>query len=115
RLTKLPAGVRRGYSTASLRFVVHGGAPCPIETKRTLIDWWGPIVWEAYGAAEAQGTIVSSEEWLRRPGTVGKAIPGSALEIVGDDGEVLPPGGEGAVYIKPHTGDRFHYGGAAAE
>lgn len=115
RLTKLPPHVRRRYATSSLRFVVHGGAPCPIETKRAVIDWWGPIVWEAYGAAEAQGTIVSAEDWLARPGTVGKPIPGSAVRILDDDGRQLPPGGEGLVYIKPHTGDRFHYHGATAE
>jgi len=115
RLAKLAPSVRRGYRTSSLRFVVHGGAPCPIETKRTMIDWWGPIVWEAYGAAEAQGTIVSAEEWLERPGTVGRPIPGSAIRILDDDGRELPAGAEGAVYIKPHTGDRFHYRNAPAE
>jgi long-chain acyl-CoA synthetase len=109
RLVKLDPRIRRGYATKSLRFVVHGGAPCPIETKRTMIDWWGPIVWEAYGAAEAQGTIVSASDWLERPGTVGQPIPGSALKILDDDGRELPPGSEGMVYIKPHTSDRFHY------
>jgi len=115
RLAKLAPSVRRGFRTSSLRFVVHGGAPCPIETKRAMLDWWGPIVWEAYGAAEAQGTIVSAEEWLERPGTVGRPIPGSAIRILDDEGRELPPGSEGAVYIKPHTGDRFEYRGAPAE
>ncbi len=115
RLAKLPADVRRACSTKSLRFVVHGGAPCPVETKRAMIDWWGPIVWEAYGAAEAQGTIVSAEDWLQRPGTVGRPIPGSAIKIFGDDGRELPAGENGAVHIKPHTGDRFRYLGARAE
>src|SRR5690606_10213614 len=115
RLGKVPVAARRGYATDSLRFVVHGGAPCPVETKRAMIDWWGPIVWEAYGAAEAQGTIVSTEDWLARPGTVGKPIPGSAIRILDDEGRELPPNREGAVYIKPHTGDRFHYRGAPAE
>lgn len=115
RLAKLAPSVRRGYRISSLRFVVHGGAPCPIETKRAMIDWWGPIVWEAYGAAEAQGTIVSADEWLERPGTVGRPIPGSAIRILDDEGRELPPGAEGAVYIRPHTGDRFQYHGAPAE
>jgi long-chain acyl-CoA synthetase len=114
RLTKLPEAARRRFSSASLRFVVHGGAPCPVDVKHSMIEWWGPIIWEAYGASEAQGTIVSSEEWLRRPGTVGKPIPGSAIAILDDFGARVPPGNEGLVYIKPHTGDRFEYKGDPA-
>lgn len=113
RLLKLPHAVRRRYSTASLRFVVHGGAPCPPEVKRRMLDWWGPIVWESYGAAEGQGAIVSPAEWLRFPGTVGRPIPGSAVKILDEHGAELPPRKVGLVYIKPHTGDRFEYKGDA--
>ena len=76
---------------ASLRFVIHGGAPCPADVKRRMIDWWGPIVWESYGASEVQGVVTSSAEWLRHPGTVGKPIAGSQLKILDDDGRELPP------------------------
>jgi long-chain acyl-CoA synthetase len=111
RLLKLPRAVRARYSTKSLRFVVHGGAPCPIEVKHRMLEWWGPIIWEAYGAAEAQGTIVSPADWLARPGTVGKAIAGSQLKIVGNAGVELPPREIGLVYLTRHTGDRFEYYG----
>jgi long-chain acyl-CoA synthetase len=111
RLLQLPAEERERHSVRSLRFVVHGGAPCVPEVKRQMIAWWGPVLWEAYGATEAQGTIVSSEEWLRRPGTVGKAIAGSRLAILDDTGRELPAGEIGAVYVAQYTGERFEYYG----
>ncbi len=110
RLLKLPAAVRARYSTASLRFVVHGAAPCPIEVKRAMLDWWGDVLWESYGASEAQGTIVSAEEWRRYPGTVGRPMPGSDIMILGEDGRAKASYEVGLVYVLPHTGDRFAYG-----
>ncbi len=109
RLLKLPEATRARYSTDSLKFVAHGGAPCPPGIKRKMIDWWGPIIWEGYSATECQGTFASSEEWLRYPGTVGKPIPGSELRIMNDEGETLPPGEVGTVYMTRFTGDRFEY------
>ncbi|HEX5421708.1 MAG TPA: AMP-binding protein [Gammaproteobacteria bacterium] len=111
RLLKLPSRVRRRYSTASLRFVVHGGAPCPVEVKRRMLEWWGPIIWESYGAAEGQGAIVDAANWLRRPGTVGRPIPGCRIKILDGAGRELPAGEVGFVYLEPHTGDRFEYKG----
>jgi long-chain acyl-CoA synthetase len=109
RLLQLPAEERERRSVRSLRFVVHGGAPCPPDVKRRMVEWWGPILWEAYGATEAQGTIASTEEWLRRPGTVGRAIAGSRIAILDDSGRELPPGEIGFVYVAPYTGERFEY------
>lgn len=111
RLLKLPEDARRRFASRSLRFVIHSGAPCPIDVKRTMIEWWGPIIWESYGAAEVQGTVVSPEEWLARPGTVGRPIAGSQLKILDDEGRKLPPGEVGLIYMTPHTGDRFQYKG----
>jgi long-chain acyl-CoA synthetase len=111
RLLKLPAEVRARYSCASLRFVVHGGAPCPEDVKRRMLDWWGPIVWESYGASEVQGAVTSSAEWLRYPGTVGRPIAGSRLEILDDDGREVPAGTVGLIYLTPYTGDSFEYYG----
>jgi long-chain acyl-CoA synthetase len=74
-----------------------------------MLAWWGPILWEAYGATEAQGTIASSAEWLRRPGTVGRAIAGSRVAILDDSGRPLPPGEIGSVYVAPYTGETFEY------
>lgn len=109
RLLKLPEHVRRRYSTATLKFVIHGGAPCPPDVKRRMLDWWGPIVWESYGASEVQGCIVSPAEWLERPGTVGRPIAGSQVKILDSERRELPPGEIGSVYLTPHTGERFEY------
>lgn len=115
RLLKLPSEIRARYSAASLRFVIHGGAPCPADLKRRMIDWWGPIIWESYGASEVQGVVASAAEWLRHPGTVGKPIAGSQLRILDDDGRELPAGTVGLIYLTPHTGDRFEYHGDDAK
>ncbi|HEY8520081.1 MAG TPA: AMP-binding protein [Gammaproteobacteria bacterium] len=111
RLLKLREAVRRRYRVASLRAVVHGGAPCPPEIKRAMIEWWGPVVWEAYGATETPGTVVSAVEWLRRPGTVGRPYPGGAeaVKIMDESGRELPPGEVGLVYLRPRSGERFEY------
>lgn len=115
RLLKLPESVRRGYDVSSLRFVVHSAAPCPTEVKRRMLEWWGPILWESYGASEVQGTIASPAEWLAHPGTVGRPIAGSRVMILGDDERELPAGAVGSVYLTPHTGDRFEYLGDSAK
>lgn len=115
RLLKLPEAVRATYSVTTLRFVIHGGAPCPSDVKRRMLEWWGPIIWESYGASEAQGVIVSPEEWLARPGTVGKPIAGTRLKILDGDGRELPARSVGTIYLTPHTGDRFEYLGDEAK
>ena len=69
RLLKLPEATRRRYDLSSLRFVIHGAAPCPMEVKRAMIDWWGPVIHEYYGSTETSlVTHCGSEEWLARPG-----------------------------------------------
>ncbi len=114
RLLKLPEEVRRRYRTSTLRQVLHTGAPCPVEVKQQMMEWWGPVIWDTYGAAEGAGTIASPAEWLKYPGTVGKAIPGSDIRILGDDdGPELPRGEVGTVYLTRYTGDRFEYKGDA--
>ncbi len=111
RLLKLEESVRARYSTASLRFVMHAGAPCPVDVKRSMIEWWGAVIWETYGAAEGQGTMVSSEDWLRYPGTVGRPVPGSAIMILDGEGGELPANEVGTIYLRPYNGDRFEYKG----
>jgi long-chain acyl-CoA synthetase len=115
RLLKLPEYVRRRYSTASLRFVIHSAAPCPPDVKRRMLEWWGPVIWESYGASEVQGCIVSPAEWLERPGTVGRPIAGSKLKILDEHGRTLGPGEIGSIYLTSHSGDRFEYLGDAAK
>jgi long-chain acyl-CoA synthetase len=115
RLLKLPEPLRAAHLPASLRCVVHSGAPCPLDVKRRMLEWWGPIIFETYGASEVQGTIASPAEWLAHPGTVGKPIPGTRLAILDGEGRELPRGEIGSVYLTPHTGERFEYLGNAAQ
>jgi fatty-acyl-CoA synthase len=103
RMLKLPQEVRDKYDVSSLRLALHAAAPCPVETKRHMIEWWGPIVWEFYSSTEVNGmTIVSPEEWLSKPGTVGRAALG-VPHICGKDGEVLGSGEVGKVYFERET------------
>lgn len=100
RMLKLPESVRAGYDIASLQRVVHAAAPCPPDIKRQMIDWWGPIVDEYYGSSEEVGTsFIRSEEWLTRPGSVGRPLA-DVPHIVGDDGAELPPGEPGEIYVE---------------
>ncbi len=100
RLLLLPEEVRGGADVSSLRHVLHAAAPCPIDVKRKMIEWWGPVITEYYGATEGGGTLVRSDEWLRRPGTVGRAWEGADIKILDDEGKECPPGQPGAVYMK---------------
>ena len=100
RLLALPEDVRQRYDVSSLRNMIHAAAPCPIEIKRAMLEWWGPVIYEYYAATEGGGTIVGPEEWLERPGTVGTAWPSSEIRILDDDGVDLPAGEEGTVYMK---------------
>ncbi len=110
RLLQLPEAVRRGYDLSSLRYLIHGAAPCPVHVKQAMIDWLGPIVWEYYAATEGGGGfIVDSHEWLTRPGTVGRPGPEFDNRILDDDGNELAPGEVGTIYMRaPDTG-RFEY------
>ncbi|MBF6262683.1 acyl-CoA synthetase [Nocardia farcinica] len=101
RLLALPGEVRAKYDVSSLRSMVHGAAPCPEETKRRMLEWWGPTVTEYYAATEGGGTVISGAEWLRKPGSVGKAWPYSVIKVLSEeDGSELPPGETGLVYMK---------------
>jgi fatty-acyl-CoA synthase len=100
RMLKLPAAVRDSYDVSSLQRVMHAAAPCPVEIKKQMIDWWGPIVDEYYASSEAIGsTLITADEWLAHPGSVGRAMAG-ALHIVGEDGNELPPGEPGEIYFE---------------
>jgi long-chain acyl-CoA synthetase len=100
RLLALPGDVRDRYDVSTLRHVLHGAAPCPVEVKKGIIDWLGPVVYEYYAATEGGGTFVDSTEWLAKPGTVGKPVEPDLIRILDDDGEQLPPGEIGTVYIR---------------
>src|SRR6478736_2590325 len=92
RLLRLPEEVRVSYDVSSLRVVIHAAAPCPVEVKRRIIDWFGPIVQEYYASTEANGaTMIDSATWLERPGSVGRPLLG-VLHICGEDGRGLGSG-----------------------
>ncbi len=101
RLLALPEQVRKVADVSSLRVVSHMGAPCPADVKRRMIEWWGPIIIESYSSTEGAGTSITSEEWLKRPGSVGRAAPGVAIAILDPDGKACPTGEAGAVYLTP--------------
>lgn len=99
RMLKLPDAVRRSYDLSSLRRVVHAAAPCPVDVKRQMIDWWGPIIDEFYAASEGAGsTYITAEEWLAKPGSVGRPLSGE-IHVLGDDGREQPPGRPGDLYF----------------
>lgn len=108
RLVALPEDVRSKYDVSSLRFILHGAAPCPVPVKKAIIDWFGPVVWEYYAATEGLGTFVSSEEWLTRPGTVGKPAE-NEVEVRRADGGPAETGEVGLVYLKAGENLRFEY------
>jgi long-chain acyl-CoA synthetase len=114
RLLSLPAQTRRRYDISSMRWLLHAAAPCPVEVKRQMLDWWGPCVYEYYAATEGGGTLATPEDWLARPGTVGKPWPLSEIMIVGEDGERCPPGTAGNVYLRMGT-TGFAYKGDPAK
>jgi long-chain acyl-CoA synthetase len=108
RLLALPEEVKARYDVSSLRHMVHSAAPCPIDVKRRMLQWWGPVIDEYYAASEGGGTLVSPQEWLQYPGTVGRPWPGSAIRILDDDGNECPVGTPGTVYMSLALSD-FNY------
>jgi long-chain acyl-CoA synthetase len=98
----------REYDLSSLVRIIHGAAPCPKEVKRQMLDWWGPVIFEYYAATEGGGTIVSPQEWLARPGTVGRPWAGAEIRIYDDEGNLLGPDQVGTVFIKMAQGFAYH-------
>src|SRR5207248_8654040 len=96
----------------SLERVIHTGAACPVEVKRAMIGWWGPVLSEAYGGSES-GTVcaIGSEEWLARPGSVGRPVPGFEALVLDGAGRPLPPGTAGALWFRDLTGRGVRYHG----
>ncbi|MCX5046486.1 acyl-CoA synthetase [Aldersonia sp. NBC_00410] len=114
RMLKLPEDVRNSYDVSSLRVVVHAAAPCPVEVKQRMIDWFGPIINEYYASTEANGaTFIDSERWLTHPGSVGTALLG-VIRVCDDDGAELPAGEIGTIYFE-REGKGFEYHNDAAK
>jgi len=110
RLLALPSEVRARYDLSSLRHMIHAAAPCPVDVKQRMIEWWGPTIDEYYAASEGGGTIVLAEEWLTKPGTVGRPWPNSEIAIFDDEGSRLhEPHQIGTVYMKMAAGGFEYY------
>ena len=108
RMLKLPDNVRTAYDLSSLTCAIHAAAPCPIEAKEQMIDWWGPIIHEYYAGTEGNGlTYCNSEQWLAHKGTVGTPILG-IVHILDDDGNEVPTGEEGGVYFSGAGSFAYH-------
>ena len=108
RMLKLEPSQREGYDLSSHQRALHAAAPCPVPVKQAMIEWWGPVVNEYYAGSEGIGmTLVKAQEWLERPGTVGKAIFGT-LHICGPDGAELPPGEDGLIYFENAVLPTYH-------
>jgi long-chain acyl-CoA synthetase len=107
RMLKLNDEQRLGHDLSSLKFVVHAAAPCPVPVKRQMLEWWGPIIHEYYAGTEDIGaTWITASEWLTHPGSVGRPL--SPVHIVGEDGQELAVGQEGAVYFEGGRPFRYH-------
>ena len=110
RLTDLPDDRKQRFDGSTLQYCIHGAAPCPPTVKRSLIEWWGPIVNEYYGSTEGSViTTISSDEWLERGGSVGKSLPNMEIMVIDPDGQQLGPKEIGTLYFRNQMGTDFEY------
>jgi len=110
RLLALPDEIKQKYDVSSMRLAAHTGAKCPVDVMRSMIEWWGPIFRDAYGASEV-GTVcaITSEEWLEHEGSVGRTIPPFSAEVLDEDFNALPPNTEGRLFFRDATGRGIIY------
>ncbi|MFW2853493.1 acyl-CoA synthetase [Sphingomonas sp. TX0543] len=110
RLLRLPEDVKGRYDLSCLRYVAHGAAPCPPDIKRAMIEWWGPVIYEYYGATEAGLISISRpEDALAHPGSVGQALPNVSIKVLDESGDEVPAGTIGDIFIHSEPGATFEY------
>jgi long-chain acyl-CoA synthetase len=114
RMLQLPEAQRNTYDVSSLRYMIHSAAPCPVQIKKQMLEWWGPVIYEYYAATEGGGTLARPQDWLKKPGTVGNPWPISEVKVFDDDGNELPPREIGTVYMSM-MGIKFEYRGDKAK
>ncbi len=108
RMLKLDDTERMAHDVSSLNVVIHAAAPCPVDVKRKMIEWWGPIIYEYYAGTEGNGsTLIDSQEWLAHPGSVGQARIGT-IHICDAEGNDLPAGEIGGVYFSGGGAYEYH-------
>jgi long-chain acyl-CoA synthetase len=115
RMLQLPDDVKQKYDVGAMKWAIHAAAPCPVDVKKAMLAWWGPVIWEYYAATEGGGTIASPEDWMKYPGTVGKTWPISELKITDDDGNETATGTPGTVWMRMTSGVDFEYKGDKAK
>ncbi|HJM97133.1 MAG: AMP-binding protein [Acidimicrobiales bacterium] len=110
RMLALPEETKKKYDISSMKFAAHTGAKCPVDVMRAMIEWWGPVFRDAYGASEV-GTVcaITSEEWINHPGSVGRSIPPFAAFVLDNDLNELPPNTEGRLFFRDSTGRGIVY------
>ena len=109
RILRLPEETKAKYDLSSMRWILHGAAPCPVEVKQGMMDWMGPILYEYYAATEGGGCFIQPEEWLKKPGSVGKANEGTEVKILDDNFDEVEIGEEGTIYFSAPSKGRFEY------
>jgi long-chain acyl-CoA synthetase len=116
RMLALPAEVKAKYDVSSMRLISHTGAKCPIDVKAAMIEWFGPVFRDAYGATEV-GTVctINSAEWMDHRGSVGRAVAPFTALVLDDDMNELPPNTEGRLYFRDATGRGIVYPHDAAK
>ncbi|MEM9038724.1 MAG: AMP-binding protein [Actinomycetota bacterium] len=110
RLLRVDSTARDAFDGSSLVAVLHGAAPCAPDVKRSMIDWWGPKISEYYGATEGGiVTMITADEWLERPGSVGTSMPIVEVKVVNALGETAAPNEEGVIHVRSLVGQDFEY------
>ena len=110
RLLKLPQTIREQYDLSSLKYAISTGSACPTDIKTAMIDWFGPIFYESYGASEIGFmTLISSSEALQKPGSVGKVVAGGAIKILDENRQELGPQQSGLIYVDLPMFGEFDY------
>ncbi len=100
RMLQLPAATRAAVDLSTMRCAIHGAAPCTIATKEAMMAWWGPVIYELYGGTEGCGqTFISPPEWLRKKGSVGKAVSGCRIRIVDEHNRPVGANQIGLIYM----------------
>ncbi len=116
RMLALPDDVKARYDVSSMKLIAHTGAKCPIDVKRRMIEWFGPVFSDNYGASEVGTTCsINSEEWLEHPGSVGRCVPPFSPLVVDDNNNEVPPNTEGRLFFKDSTGRGIVYPNDAAK
>jgi long-chain acyl-CoA synthetase len=109
RMLALPEETRAKYDVSSWTHFTHAAAPCPVEIKKRMLEWWGPTIYEYYAATEGGGTLVTPGEWVKKPGTVGKPWPISEVKILDDDFNEVAANDVGTVWMSMGADRGFEY------